>query len=126
MVAWLLDRPANTLAAFADQLGRDATEVREELQQRAYRHFNRWARERGFPRQQVFLSYQQAALDMLETSDGQFASQARIILEERFPHTATGVMKPPAPSRPNPSPKSGRWACGHDVHFQPFGLQNEQ
>ena len=96
MVAWLLDRPANTLAAFADQLGRDATEVREELQQRAYRHFNRWAHERGFPRQQVFLSYQQAALDMLETSDGQFASQARIILEERFPHTATGVMKPPA------------------------------
>ncbi len=59
-------------------------------------------------------------------SSESFASQARIILEERFPHTATGVMKPPAPSRPNPSPKSGRWAFGHDVHSQPFGLQNEQ
>lgn len=84
-VAWLLGRPENPLAALAKALGRDPDELTQALRRQAYAFFHRKSRRKeGYPRRYVFESYQTAALKVLAESATAYASQAEIILHERY------------------------------------------
>ena len=95
-VSWLLDRPADPLAELARTTGVSLLALIDSLRPRAYRHFTHLTRrEKGYPRLQVFLAYQQAALELIEKTGGQLGDQARIILDERFPDPRGGTADPP-------------------------------
>ena len=96
-VSWLLDRPADPLAELARIAGSSLPTVVDILRPQAYRHFIHLThREKGYPRLQVFLAYQQAALELIEKAGGQLGDEARIMLDERFPDPRAGSADPPA------------------------------
>ena len=106
-VSWLLDRPADPLAELARIAGSSLPTVVDILRPQAYRHFTHLThREKGYPRLQVFLAYQQAALELIEQAGGQLGDEARIMLDERFPDPRAGTADPPA-GFPGPSRRSG-------------------
>ena len=95
-ISWLLDRPANPLAKLAHLADLSVPTLAQVLRPQAYRHFTHLTqREKGYPRLQVFLSYQQAALELIEKLGGQLGDQARIILDERFPDPRGGTAEAP-------------------------------
>lgn len=96
-VSWLLDRPVDPLAELARIASGSRPAVVDILRAQAYRHFTHLThREKGYPRLQVFLAYQQAALELIEKAGGQLGHQARIMLDERFPDPRGGTSDPAA------------------------------
>ena len=72
------------------------SELTDDLRARAYRHFKHLTqRAKGYPRLQVFLGYQQAALELVEKAGGSLGDQARVVLDERFPDPRGGTLEPP-------------------------------
>ncbi len=96
-VSWLLDRPADPLAEVARIAGVSLPALVDILRPRAFWHFKHLTqREKGYPRIQVFVAYQQAALEQIEKAGGQLGDEARIMLDERFPDPRAGTADPPA------------------------------
>ena len=95
-VSWLLDRPTDPLAELARISNVSRPAVVRILKPRAFRHYDyRTHREKGYPRLQVFLAYQRAALELIEEAKGQLRDEARVILDERFPDTRVRHADPP-------------------------------
>ena len=95
-VSWLLDRPEDLLETLASVTRLSIPELVETLKTCAYRHFTHLTqRAKGYPRRQVFVAYQQAALELLEEAGGTLGDQARVILDERFPDPRSGTLEPP-------------------------------
>ena len=96
-VSWLLDRPADPLAELARIANVSRSAVVDNLRSRAYWHFKHLThRAVGYPRLQVFLAYQQAALELIEKAGGPLRDEARVMLDERFPDPRTGSDDPPS------------------------------
>ena len=95
-VSWLLNRPAEPLNELARITELSLSELTDNLRARAYRHFTHLTqRAKGYPRLQVFLGYQQAALELVEKAGGSLGDQARVVLDERFPDPRGGTLEPP-------------------------------
>ena len=96
-VSWLLDRPAEPLSELARIAEVSHAELVDSLRACAYRHFTHLTqRAKGYPRLQVFLGYQQAALELVEKAGGSLGDQARVVLDERFPDPRGGTLEAPA------------------------------
>ena len=75
-VSWLLDRPSDPLAELARRVGMNRSQLDSALKASAYRHFNHLTkRPKGYPRYQVFLAYQQAALELIERAEARWVSR---------------------------------------------------
>ena len=95
-VSWLLNRPEDLLDTLARVARMSIPELVETLKTCAYRHFTHLTqRAKGYPRRQVFLAYQQAALELIEKAGGALGDQARVVLDERFPDPRSGTLEPP-------------------------------
>lgn len=106
-VAWLLGRPEQVLESLAARLNRAPSELGADLRARGYGEFRaRTTRESGYPRIRVHEAYQTAALGMLADLPGEIGSQARVILQERFPEFGADAVEPP-PGFPQPSVSLG-------------------
>ena len=96
-VAWLLDRPADTVSELATHVNDERGELCSSLRDRAYSLFRALnTRAEGYPRILVFNAYQRAALERLQERGGDLGEKARVVLEERFPHVESGTRQPPA------------------------------
>ena len=96
-VAWLLDRPVDTVTALATQVNDERDELCSSLRDRAYHLFRALnTRAEGYPRILVFNAYQRAALERLQEQGGDLGEKARVVLEQRFPDVASGTRQPPA------------------------------
>lgn len=95
-VSWLLDRPEDPLDKLARISKVSIAELVDTLKTCAYWHFRRLTRRaKGYPRHQVFLAYQQAALELIEKAGGALGDRARVVLHERFPDPHRGTLEPP-------------------------------
>ena len=95
-VSWLLDRPDKPLEELGRVVQMDQKALRNELRAKAYRHFTHLTkRTKGYPRYQVFLAYQQAALELLANTPGRFADDSQTVLDERFPDPRSGTLQAP-------------------------------
>ena len=95
-VSWLLDRPEDLFSTLANISAMSIPELMRTLRTCAYLHFTHLTRRaKGYPRRQVFLAYQQAALELIEKSGGTLGDQASVILDERFPDPRSGTLEPP-------------------------------
>ena len=96
-VAWLLDRPADTVSELATHVNDERGELCAALRDRAYSLFRALhTRAEGHPRMLVFNAYQRAALERLQERGVDLGEKARVVLEERFPHVESGTRQPPA------------------------------
>ena len=96
-MAWLLDRPADTVSELATHVHDERGELCSALRDRAYSLFRALnTRAERYPRMLVFNAYQRAALERLQKRGGDLGEKARVVLEERFPHVESGIRQPPA------------------------------
>ena len=95
-VSWLLNRPPDPISELARIAELSLPELIGSLKTHAYRHFTHLTqRAKGYPRLQVFLAYQQAALELIEKAGGPLGDEARVVLDERFPDPRGGKLDPP-------------------------------
>ena len=95
-VSWLLNRPESPLDRLAGISKMSIAELANTLKTCAYWHFRRLTkRAKGYARRQVFLAYQQAALELIEKAGGALGDRARVVLRERFPDPHRGTLEPP-------------------------------
>ncbi len=95
-VSWLLGRPEDPLDRIARISKMSIPELVDTLKTCAYWHFKRLThRAKGYPRRQVFLAYQQAALELIVKAGGTLGDRARVVLHERFPDPHRGTLEPP-------------------------------
>ena len=106
-VSWLLDRPDEPLTELSRITTMSPLVLEAALKARAYRHFvHLTQRAKGYPRYQVFVAYQQAALELIEQVGGSLGDQARVVLDQRFPDPRGGTLAAP-PGFPEPSESIG-------------------
>ena len=85
------------IESLARRRGEPRKRVTEQLRRRAFGFFRERSRQRdGYPRLYVIEAYQAAGLAMLGECSGSIGTQARDILEERFPETSGVESDPPA------------------------------
>lgn len=95
-VSWLMDRPADPIAALAAELGAPIDTALRTLRESAFGSFKALTkREAGYPRYRLHQAYQSAALALLASGSGALAERARVVLDERFAGTSTEPATPP-------------------------------
>ena len=101
-VSWLMGRPGDVLAALAREVGVDTEEIVEQLRESAFGQFRELSQQAtGYPRRVVFEAYQMAGLNLLAESNSELATQASIVLHERFRSSSAAAAATP-PGFPGP------------------------
>jgi hypothetical protein len=88
LIGAILGDPEDTLASLASVLGKSEAECVSRLRNLAFTTFHRASRQKRFPRLPVFHAYQAAGLVLLASSKEAIASEAKIVLRERYPGAA--------------------------------------